>query len=478
MISLVTNIDSLVAQQNLATNSAFQSNTIQQLTSGYRINSSADDAAGLSVANGYRDQIAELNQGVLNANDGVSQLQIMDGGLSNISQMLDRLQTLATESASQTFTGNRQTVQNEYSSLLTEIDRQANNIGLGDQNTANAQDLQVYIGGGQSSDANSSVGVNLSNQSVSATGLGLAGTSVLSTAAVSLGAAAAATPIQAGDSDTFTINNATGTTSFTITGQTNDTLQTQLNEINAQLQATGVTASLNSSGYLQLQSSQAFSASAVANDAADLVDSTADTINNTGLNSQSYQEVSGKDDTLTFTVGSSSTTYNIVGGAAATQTQVDAINQQLQSAGITGVTAVLDATDSTGESISFQGAASFTVSAAETGGGAAGGVLGDPSTAAAGGDPNAAINAITQAVQSLGTVQGIVGAGENTLNYAINLAQSQITSFTSAESQIRDANVAQEAANLSQAQVMQQASIAAMAQANQEPQAILALLKQ
>ena len=97
MISIQTNIDSLLAQQNLSVNSQFQSNTIQQLTSGYRINSSADDAAGLSVANGYRNQIAELNQGVLNANQGVSQLQIIDGGLSNISQMLDRLQTLATE---------------------------------------------------------------------------------------------------------------------------------------------------------------------------------------------------------------------------------------------------------------------------------------------------------------------------------------------------------------------------------------------
>jgi len=84
MISLMTNMDSLVAQQNLNVNSQFQSNTIDQLTSGYRINSSADDAAGLSVANGYRNQIAELNQGVLNANQGVSQLQIVDVGLTNL----------------------------------------------------------------------------------------------------------------------------------------------------------------------------------------------------------------------------------------------------------------------------------------------------------------------------------------------------------------------------------------------------------
>src|SRR5215469_16600850 len=124
MISLVTNVDSLVAQQNLSVNSQFQSSTIQQLTSGYRINSAADDAAGLAVANGYRNNIAELNQGVRNGNDGVSQLQIIDGGMSNISQILDRMKTLATESASSTFTGDRTTLNNEFQSLVQEINRQ------------------------------------------------------------------------------------------------------------------------------------------------------------------------------------------------------------------------------------------------------------------------------------------------------------------------------------------------------------------
>ena len=335
----------------------------------------------------------------------------------------------------------------------------------------------MYIGGGQSSDANSTVKVNLSNQSVSATGLGLAGTSVLTTAAVSVGGAQAQ-PIAQGQTDSFTVNTATGTTAFTITGQNGDTVQTQVNELNAQLQSAGITASLNSSGILQLQSSNAFSVSATASSGPDLIPAAGVSANNTGLITQSYAEAATKNDTLTFTVGSATTTYNLAGAATASQSQVDAINQQLQSAGISGVTAVLDATDTNGATIDFQSAGAFTVSAAKTGGGAAGGTLNDQVGATAGGDPNAAINAITQAVQSLGSVQGIVGAGENTLNYAINLAQSQITSFTSAQSQIRDANVAQEAANLSQAQVMQQASIAAMAQANQEPQAILALLKQ
>src|ERR1041384_3089249 len=103
-ISIQTNVNSLVAQQNLSVTQMFQSKTIQQLTSGYRINQSGDDAAGLAVANKFRSNIAELTQGVANANDGVAQLQIMDGGLNNITKMLDRLKTLATQSASDTFT--------------------------------------------------------------------------------------------------------------------------------------------------------------------------------------------------------------------------------------------------------------------------------------------------------------------------------------------------------------------------------------
>src|ERR1044072_7464696 len=103
-ISIQTNVNALTAQENLRANNEFQSKTIQRLTSGYRINSSGDDAAGLAVANKFRSDVAEITQGVRNANDGVAQLQIMDGGISNISKMLDRLKTLAAQSASDSFT--------------------------------------------------------------------------------------------------------------------------------------------------------------------------------------------------------------------------------------------------------------------------------------------------------------------------------------------------------------------------------------
>lgn len=89
----------------------------------------------------------------------------------------------------------------------------------------------------------------------------------------------------------------------------------------------------------------------------------------------------------------------------------------------------------------------------------------------------AAITAINGAVVALGLVQGSVGAGQNTLAYAMSLAQSQITGFSGAESQIRDANVAAQAANLTKAQVLIQTSVAALAQANSAPQAMLKLLQ-
>src|SRR5665213_3008252 len=137
-LSFQTNVTALTAETNLQVNSNFQSQTINQLTSGYRINSSGDDAAGLAVANGLRSKVNELTQGVRNANDGTNILQTIDGGLNNISNILDQLKSLATQSASGTFSGNRGTLNQEFTTLLGEIDRQAANIGLG-STQANAQ---------------------------------------------------------------------------------------------------------------------------------------------------------------------------------------------------------------------------------------------------------------------------------------------------------------------------------------------------
>ncbi|MFZ0594888.1 MAG: flagellin [Bryobacteraceae bacterium] len=283
MISLQTNIAALYGEQNLNQTQMNEQNTVEQLTSGYRINSSADDPAGLAIANALRSQETELTQGVQNGNDGVSQLQIIDGGLSNISQILDSVKTLVVQGASSTFTGDYGTLANEITSDLTEIDRQANNIGMGATATSFVTTLNVYIGGGLGTSNGGQIGV-----------------------------------------------------------------------------------------------------------------------------------------------------------------AAESINLSASTAG----TAALGLTTVAG--------------------------LGANSTA---GDFSAAVAGIESAVVTLGKIQGAVGEGINQLNFAVSLAQSQITNYTADESGIRDADIASAAANLSKYQTLTQSSMAALAQANQMPQAVLKLLQ-
>jgi flagellin len=282
MISIQTNVAALYGLQNLSVNQANQQKTIEEMTSGHRINTAADDPAGLAQANQLRNTNAELTQGVSNGNNAVGQLQIIDGGLSNISQILDRLQTLATQGASSTFTGSYTTLASEFVNSVSEITRQAGNIGLNSGGNYQAAALTVFIGGGLGNANGNSIGtatetVDLTGTAVDAGGLGLS----------------------------------------------------------------------------------SFAASNLSN------------------------------------------------------------------------------------------AANFS----------------------------AAITAIAAAVKSLGAVQGVVGAGINQLNFAVNLAQSQITNYSASQSTLRDANMAEAATKMSQGQVLMQSSIAALAQANQLPQSILKLLQ-
>jgi flagellin len=298
MLSLQTNVTSLFAQNELNLNDNAESTTIEQLTSGYRINNSGDDAAGLAVANTLQAEVAELQQGVINAASGSSTLQIMDGGLSNISNLLDRLETLATEGASGTFAGSYTTLNNEFQSVLTEITRQAGNIGL-------------------------------------------------------------ASTVASGGLGTVTTTGTIGASQYNTTP-------------------------------------------------------------------------------LTIFMG---------GGDSNTATD-DQVTVNLTSNGGAGGNGV----DAFGLGLST----SLVDNAA---------------------DSATALTAIQSAISTLGLVQGNVGAGENLLNYATNLANSQITNLTSSEGAIKDANVAAAASNLAQEQTLQQSSIAALAQANSMPEAVLKLLQ-
>jgi flagellin len=128
--SVVSNVSATNAQANLNTTNIGLQKALERLSSGYRINKSGDDAAGLVVANTYRSESAVLQQGIRNAGDGLSTLQIKDGALNNISTLLDRLSTLATQSASSSATVDRSILDAEFQDVLTEIDREASVAGL------------------------------------------------------------------------------------------------------------------------------------------------------------------------------------------------------------------------------------------------------------------------------------------------------------------------------------------------------------
>ena len=218
-----TNIASLQSQNYLRVNSDFQGKTINRVTSGLRIVSSGDDAAGLAIANGYRSDVAVLSQGVRNANDGLAQLQIADGGINNISQLLDRARTLATQSASDAFTGDRGVLDSEFQSVITEIDRQAQAIGLSQGGTF-AKSLNVFIGGGKTSNGisaatNGSINIDLSRSTVDSTSLGLKGVQSIGLSGTDIGAGSVSTSLS------VILANATNTNSVAAPGYTSFVLK-------------------------------------------------------------------------------------------------------------------------------------------------------------------------------------------------------------------------------------------------------------
>jgi flagellin len=492
-LSIQTNVDSLLAQENLRVNNEFQGRTIGRLTSGYRINSSGDDAAGLAVANKFRSDSAELMQGIRNANDGISTLQIIDGGLNNVSKMLDRLKTLATQSASATFTGDRALLNTEYQALLTEIDRQASNVGLsvGSHGGRYNSNISVYVGGGGAAQTNSKLSLDFSGASnrVDTTGLALAGTSVAGGAATAIGSKQINSgTFLTGATQTFTFNiSKAGQAAFTTTvsvvgGASGITGDQGVAQLNAALNSYGISASINGgTGILQFSGDVAFTAAAGAG-ATGIATASAEAANG------SMYRLSGGQDAYNATQAGATTYTLTVGGQAITaivaeDASIDTALSQLNTAfRPLGVYAVKDAD---GDNIEFQSTASFGLTANAANGEAIFAATGSQdanvaaptTTASPTSAAEAAITALTTAVGLLGSVQGKVGTAQNKLQYAIQLAQSQVSNFSAAESRIRDADVAAEAANLTKAQVLQQASLAAMAQANSAPQAVLSLLR-
>jgi len=187
-----TNVSAILTQNSLAKNERAMSGAMEQLSTGKRINSSADDAAGLAIASRMTAQINGLNQAVRNGNDAISLVQTVDGALIEVTSMLQRMRTLAVQSASDTnTTADRAALNKEFELLRTEIDRIGNNTqwngeNVLDQSHSGTGTYQFQVG------ANSDQTVDLTVDNYSTAGAGSGTLTITSTTAGSGPSATAA----------------------------------------------------------------------------------------------------------------------------------------------------------------------------------------------------------------------------------------------------------------------------------------------
>ena len=171
-LTILNNIASMAAENQLTiTNSNLQS-TLFQLSSGSRINSGADDAAGLAIANGLQANISALTQSARNANDGVGALQVADGALAQVTTLLNRAVTLATESATGTVSNAQRTALNaEYSAIQSEIDRIGSNTNYNGSQVFTATPTSVYISDSSGNTSQASNFISVTTGTLSAAGI-------------------------------------------------------------------------------------------------------------------------------------------------------------------------------------------------------------------------------------------------------------------------------------------------------------------
>ncbi len=183
------NIASIVAQRNLGISTAQLQGSVARLSSGLRITRAADDAAGLGISEVLRAQIRSINQAVRNSNDGISLLQIADGGAANIGGLLARLRELAEQSASGILgTNERSFLDQEFVALRSEIDRisavtEFNGVKLLSGSGNDSLSIQI----GFRSSANDALSLSLNDLDRTSLGLSTANVSTTDAALIALG---------------------------------------------------------------------------------------------------------------------------------------------------------------------------------------------------------------------------------------------------------------------------------------------------
>ena len=408
-----TNLSALNTYNQLNKNSNLMNNSLEKLSSGYRINSAADDAAGLAISEKMRGQIRGLDQASSNAQDGISLVQTAEGALEETESILQRMRELSVQAASDTNTDDdRANIQDEIDALVSEIDNIANTTEF---NTKKL--LDGSMGKAVTADtANVLTNTSLSTStSDSATAL----TALTNAAGTSLG-------ISASDTVTVSYMQDGVLTSFsTVAGTlTLDTLATAV--------GTDFTFGINAdTNALEATAATAGTENAVLGLTITVTDATTGEENTVATNALS--EFSQTTQAENLRLDGSSTV--LIGANTGQDININIGDMSASSIGVDNI------------DVSSQEAA------------------------------NIAISVIDEATALVSSQRAKLGAVENRLDSTINNLTTASENMTSAESRIRDVDMASEMATYTKLSVVTQAATAMLAQANQQPQQVLTLLQ-
>lgn len=401
-----TNIGSINAQRNLnATQNAMQV-SLQRLSSGLRINSAKDDAAGLAVSQKMLGQIKSINQAVRNANDGISMIQTAEGGMQEAQTMLQRMRELSVQAASDTISDTeRGYINTEMQQLLTEVNAIADRTKFNGQSLLTGS-LKTTLGGAEATD--------------------LVVGSALSTTQVAVVTAIDVSGAQSGKTYTFS-SAAAGTLTLTRSGD-NVAQTVSVGAIAANASATydfgtlGIKVTVQNTG-------------AAAKAAADIItDITA-----------------AANDTVVTAAGSGSATFQIGADAGAGNSTTMSFSNMKIDTLANGAAAAMDTLNT---ALSDFNTGTATRAEAET-----------------------VLSSVEGALDYISSQRATLGAVMNRLGNTISSLQATSENLSAARSRIVDADFAAETAELTRSQILQQAGVAMLAQANALPNNVLALLK-
>jgi len=507
---LNTNIASLNAQNNLSGSQASLSQSLERLSSGLRINSASDDAAGLAISQQFTTQINGTNQAVRNANDGVSEAQTTAGALNTIVNNLQSIRTLAVESANgSNSASDRAALNNQVQQQIAEITQIAQQTTFNGLNVLNGSSgTTVY-----------QVGANVGNTIAVSLQQGVASNQIgqYSTQTGGLTTAVALTGLA-----TATISD--GTSTATIGATSGFVGSTTVQGVNS---AYAKAAAINGAG---LQGVTASAATTVADTAAfgPIGQSgTAPSTYNLTINGQaiysgalnvavgtslSSSAVAAQINLFSGTTGVTASVNSVAVGTSpvgaitlSNSDGSDIVIGQLVTEGTAataggGFTAAVAGTTVAG-AVTTQGKITLTdskpVTLTDVGGGGSTAALGFTSGVATGlstvtggatatlanqnvlsvAGANSTISSVDAALATVSAFQSQLGAIQNRFTAAVGNLQSTAQNLTQSRSTIQDADFAAETANLTKSQVLEQAGISVLAQANQQPQLILKLLQ-